>query len=56
MKLQRFAGNFKPTFWSKYIQTELAKDLVIAKQFFERAAKQGHAKAAESLKLIGIGL
>jgi hypothetical protein len=32
------------------------KDLVIAKQFFERAAKQGHAKAAESLKLIGIGL
>ena len=32
------------------------KDLVIAKQFFERAAKQGHAKAAESLKLIGMGL
>lgn len=30
MNLQRFAGNFKPTFWSKYIQTELAKDLIIA--------------------------
>ena len=32
------------------------KDMVTAKQFFERAAKQGHAKAAESLKLIGMGL
>ncbi len=32
------------------------KDLVTAKQFFERAAKQGHAKAAESLKLISMGL
>ena len=32
------------------------KDVVTAKQFFERAAKQGHAKAAESLKLIGMGL
>lgn len=30
MKIQKFAGNFKPTFWSKYIQTELAKELVIA--------------------------
>ena len=24
------AGNFKPTFWSKYCQTELKKDLVLA--------------------------
>ena len=28
--IQKFAANFKPTFWSKYCQTELAKDLVIA--------------------------
>lgn len=28
--IQKFAGNFKPTFWSKYCQTELAKDLIIA--------------------------
>lgn len=31
MKIQRFAGNFKPTFWSNYVQTELEKDLVVAK-------------------------
>ena len=28
--IQKFGANFKPTFWSKYCQTELAKDLVIA--------------------------
>lgn len=28
--IQKFAGNFKPTFWSKYCQTELAKDLIVA--------------------------
>lgn len=28
--IQKFAANFKPTFWSKYCQTELAKDLIIA--------------------------
>lgn len=28
--IQKFAGNFKPTFWTKYCQTELAKDLIIA--------------------------
>lgn len=44
MKLQRFAGNFKPTYWSKYIQTELEKALVIAKWSdykFESEIKQG---------------
>lgn len=30
MFIQKFAGNFKPTFWSKYCQTELAKDLIVA--------------------------
>ena len=29
--IQMFAGNFKPTFWSKFIQTELEKDLVVSK-------------------------
>jgi len=51
MKLQRFAGNFKPTFWSKYIQTELAKDLVIANWCdykFEGEIKQG-----ERVKIVG---
>ena len=28
--IQKFGANFKPTFWSKYCQTELVKDLVIA--------------------------
>ena len=51
MKLQRFAGNFKPTYWSKYIQTELAKDLVIANWCdykFEGEIKQG-----ERVKIVG---
>ena len=44
MRIQRFAGNFKPEFWSKYIQTELAKDLVIANWCdykFDKEIKQG---------------
>ena len=44
MRIQRFAGNFKPEFWSKYIQTELAKDLVIANWCdykFDKEFKQG---------------
>ena len=51
MKIQRFAGNFKPTFWSKYCQTELAKDLVIANWCdykFEGEIKQG-----ERVKIVG---
>ncbi len=31
------------------------KDIPTAKQFFERAAKQGHSKAAESLKMLNVG-
>ena len=31
------------------------KDIPTAKQYFERAVKQGHAKAAESLKIINVG-
>ena len=32
------------------------KDMPTAKQYFERAAKQGHAKAAETLKIMNVGL
>lgn len=32
------------------------QDMVTAKQFFERAAKQGHSKSIESLKIIQMGL
>ena len=31
------------------------KDIPTAKQYFERAAKQGHSKAAESLKMLNVG-
>lgn len=51
MKLQRFAGNFKPTFWSKYCQTELAKDLIIANWCdykFDSEIKYG-----ERVKIVG---
>lgn len=51
MKLQRFAGNFKPTFWSKYIQTELAKDLVIANWCDYKF--EGEIKYGERVKIVG---
>lgn len=51
MKLQRFAGNFKPTYWSKYIQTELAKDLVIANWCDYRF--EGEIKQGERVKIVG---
>ena len=51
MKLQRFAGNFKPTFWSKYIQTELAKDLVVANWCDYRF--EGEIKQGERVKIVG---
>ena len=51
MKLQRFAGNFKPTFWSKYIQTELAKDLVIANWCDYKF--DGEIKHGERVKIVG---
>ena len=51
MKIQRFAGNFKPTFWSKYIQTELAKDLVIANWCDYKF--DGEIKHGERVKIVG---
>lgn len=51
MKLQRFAGNFKPTFWSKYCQTELAKDLVIANWCDYKF--EGEIKYGERVKIVG---
>ena len=32
------------------------QDTVQAKQFFERAARQGHTKSIESLKIISMGV
>ena len=51
MKIQKFAGNFKPTFWSKYIQTELAKDLVIANWCDYKY--EGEIKYGERVKIVG---
>jgi len=51
MKIQRFAGNFKPTFWSKYIQTELAKDLVVANWCDYKF--EGEIKNGERVKIVG---
>lgn len=44
MKIQRFAGNFKPEYWAEYCQRELEKDLVVAKwcdYSFEKDFKLG---------------
>ena len=51
MLIQRFAGNFKPTFWSKYCQTELAKDLVIANWCDYKF--EGEIKYGERVKIVG---
>lgn len=51
MNLQKFAGNFKPTFWSKYIQTELAKDLVVANWCDYKF--EGEIKHGERVKIVG---
>lgn len=51
MKIQRFAGNFKPTFWSKYVQTELAKDLVVANWCDYKF--EGEIKYGERVKIVG---
>lgn len=46
------AGNFKPMFWSKYCQTELKKDLILANwcdyQF------EGEMKLGARLKIVGV--
>ena len=51
MKLQRFGANFKPTFWSKYCQTELAKELVIANWCDYKF--EGEIKYGERVKIVG---
>ena len=51
MNIQRFAGNFKPTFWSKYCQTELAKDLVVANWCDYKF--EGEIKYGERVKIVG---
>lgn len=49
--IQRFAGNFKPTFWSKYCQTELKKDLIISNWCDYKF--EGEIKKGERLKIVG---
>lgn len=51
MKIQRFAGNFKPTFWSNYVQTELEKDLVVAK--WCDYTYEGEIEYGERVKIVG---
>lgn len=45
------AGEFKPTFWSKYCQTELKKDLVLANWCDYKF--EGEVKRGAKLKIIG---
>lgn len=45
------AGNFKPTFWSKYCQTELKKDLVLANWCDYKF--EGEIKSGAKLKIVG---
>lgn len=45
------AGNFKPTFWSKYCQTELKKDLVLANWCDYKYDKE--VKSGARLKIVG---
>lgn len=46
------AGNFKPTFWSKYCQTELKKDLVLA-NWCDYKFEQELVKGGARLKITG---
>ena len=45
------AGNFKPTFWSKYCETELKKDLVLANWCDYKY--EGEIKRGAKLKIVG---
>ena len=45
------AGNFKPMFWSKYCQTELKKDLVLANWCDYKF--EGEVKLGDRLKIVG---
>ena len=44
--------NFKPTFWSKYIQTELDKKLVLAD--FTNRQFEGEVEHGKSVKILGV--
>lgn len=52
MKIQRFAGNFKPMFWSAYIQTELKKALVIA-NWTDYSFDRESFSLGDRLKIVG---
>lgn len=45
------AGNFKPTFWSNYCETELKKDLVLATWCDHKF--EGEVKGGARLKIVG---
>ena len=36
MKVQRFAGNFKPTYWSEKVQKELEKLEILKKSLMQQ--------------------
>ena len=52
MNIQRFAGNFKETFWSEKVQTELEKDLIVSKWCDYEF--EGEIKLKERVKIIGV--
>lgn len=51
MKIQRFAGNFKPTYWSEKVQVELEKSLVISN--WCNYEFDGEIKFKERVKIVG---
>lgn len=51
MKIQRFAGNFKPTYWSEKVQTERDKALVISN--WCNYEFDGEIKYKERVKIVG---
>lgn len=51
LKIQRFAGNFKETFWSEKVQTELEKSLVISN--WCNYEFDGEIKYGERVKIVG---
>lgn len=52
MKIQRFAGNFKATYWSEKVQTELEKSLVVSN--WCDYSYEGEIKFNERVKLVGV--
>lgn len=51
MRIQRFAGNFKETYWSEKVQTELEKSLVISN--WCNYEFEGEIKFKERVKIVG---